>query len=264
MYKLVATDMDGTLLNEKHTLNKKTIDTIHKIKELGIKLVLVSGRGFNKLKPFEDELNIHDYAICLNGVNLYKDRKLISGQYMEDDMLYDVLRICEEKDVYSILFGDDEKVCVDKIIENYSSIEPYAGEAKAVGELSEFCRHNKIYKVTAFGEHEKLIKVENEVKNKFKDNINVLFSLPQYLEVFSSKVNKGKMLKKVAEYCNIKREEIIAIGDWDNDIPMLKYAGLGIAMDNGSKATKEAADYITKSNVEDGVAYALEKFILNV
>ena len=82
--------------------------------------------------------------------------------------------------------------------------------------------------------------------------------------MFSSKVNKGKMLKKVAEYCNIKREEIIAIGDWDNDIPMLKYAGLGIAMDNGSKATKEAADYITKSNVEDGVAYALEKFILNV
>ncbi|OBR94325.1 MULTISPECIES: Cof-type HAD-IIB family hydrolase [Clostridium] len=264
MYKLVAADMDGTLLNEKHTLNKKTIDTIQKIKKLGVKLVLVSGRGFNKLKYFENELNIRDFAICLNGVNLYKDKELISGQHMEDDMLYDVLHICEGKDVYPILFGDDEKVYVDKIIENYSSIEPYIGEAKAVGELTKFCRHNKIYKITVFGEHEKLVKVENEVRNKFKYNINAYFSLPQYLEIFSSKVNKGKMLQKVAEYCNIKREEIIAIGDWDNDIPMLKYAGLGIAMDNGSKATKEAADYITKSNVEDGAAYALEKFILNV
>lgn len=263
MYKLVAADMDGTLLNEKHVLNKKTIEAIQKIKKLGIKLVLVSGRGFNKLKPFEDQLNIHDFAICLNGVNLYKGKKLISGQYMEDDVLYDVLSICEKDEVYPILFGDDEGVYVDKIIKDYSSIEPYIGEVKAVGKLSEFCRKNKIYKITVYGKHEKLVKVENEIRNRFKNNINVYFSLPQYLEVFSIKADKGKMLRKVAEHCNIKKEEIIAFGDWDNDIPMLKYAGLGIAMNNGSKATKEAAEYITKSNVENGVAYALEKFILN-
>ncbi|MHC6180633.1 Cof-type HAD-IIB family hydrolase [Clostridium sp. JNZ X4-2] len=261
MYKLVSMDMDGTLLNEDHVLSKNTIDTVKKIKKLGVKVVLVSGRGINSLRDFADELDLDDFLICLNGANLYKREELISGEPIENEICSEIIHICEKNGIYIILF-DDAKVYIEKPTD-YMNLNAYIKKWNVVGKLSSFYNRQTMYKMVLLGDRKKLLKIKKEILDKFNDKINANFSLPNYLEIFSKNVDKGRMIKKVADHYNIKREQILSIGDWDNDMPMIKYAGFGIAMGNGCEALKSMADYVTKSNREDGAAYALEKFILN-
>ena len=91
----------------------------------------------------------------------------------------------------------------------------------------------------------------------------MLKSAPYFLEILDKRVTKGTGVKSLADALGIKAEEVMAIGDQENDIAMIEYAGVGVAMDNAIPAVKEAANFITKSNLEDGVAYAIEKYVLN-
>lgn len=261
MYKLISADMDGTLLNQNHVLSDKTVTTLKKVRELGIKVVLVSGREYNSLRFFMKQLGLENFTICLNGANLYRREKLVSGEPIEREICSEIIHLSEKNGVYVILF-DDKKVYVEKST-NYMNLGDYIEDWSAVGKLSSFYDNQTMYKIVLIEERKKLLKLKDILLDKFSHKINANFSLPNYLEIFSKKVDKGSMLKKVADHYGIKREDILAIGDWDNDIPMIKYAGFGIAMENGSRGLKSVADYITKSNREDGAAYAMEKFILS-
>ncbi|HBC95855.1 MAG TPA: hypothetical protein DC034_03540 [Clostridium sp.] len=261
MYKLVSADMDGTLLNENHVLSEKTVEAVKKVRNLGLKVILVSGREFNGLKNFLKELNLDDFAICLNGANLYRKNKLILGEPVDNSVCSKIIHMAEENNIYCILF-DEKKVYVEKFTD-YMNLNDYIAYFRMVGKLSSFFRNQPMYKIVLMQDRNKLLKIRKKILDEFGDKINANFSLPNYLEIFSKKVDKGSMLEKVAEYYGIKQNEILSIGDWDNDISMIKYAGFGIAMGNGSTGLKSAADYITKSNREDGAAYALKKFILD-
>ena len=261
MYKLVSMDMDGTLLNENHVLSKRTIEVVKKIQTLGIKVILVSGREFNGLKNFSNELGLEDFVICLNGANLYRKSKLILGEPIENKICSRIIHMSEKNNIYCILF-DEARVYIEKITD-YMNLSDYIAHWNEVGKLSSFFGSQPMYKIVLVEDRAKLLTIREEILYEFGNKINANFSLPNYLEIFNKKVDKGKMLKRVAEDYGINREEILSIGDWDNDISMINYAGFGIAMDNGSDGLKAAADYITKSNREDGAAYALEKFILN-
>ncbi|MCU7087315.1 sugar-phosphatase, partial [Salmonella enterica] len=104
-----------------------------------------------------------------------------------------------------------------------------------------------------------IARIPAEVKEKY----TVLKSAPYFLEILDKRVNKGTGVKSLAEALGIKPEEVMAIGDQENDIAMIEYAGMGVAMDNGIPSVKEVANFVTKSNLEDGVAWAIEKFVLN-
>lgn len=104
-----------------------------------------------------------------------------------------------------------------------------------------------------------IARIPAEVKEKY----TVLKSAPYFLEILDKSVTKGTGVKSLADALNIKPEEVMAIGDQENDIAMLEYAGMGVAMDNAIPSVKEVANFVTKTNLEDGVAYAIEKFVLN-
>ena len=104
-----------------------------------------------------------------------------------------------------------------------------------------------------------IARIPAEVKEKY----TVLKSAPYFLEILDKRVTKGTGVKSLADALGIQPEEVMAIGDQENDIAMIEYAGVGVAMDNAIPAVKEAANFITKSNLEDGVAYAIEKYVLN-
>ncbi len=104
-----------------------------------------------------------------------------------------------------------------------------------------------------------IARIPQEVKEKY----TVLKSAPYFLEILDKRVNKGTGVKSLADVLGIKPEEIMAIGDQENDIAMIEYAGVGVAMDNAIPSVKEVANFVTKSNLEDGVAFAIEKYVLN-
>ena len=104
-----------------------------------------------------------------------------------------------------------------------------------------------------------IARIPPEVKEKY----TVLKSSPYFLEILDKRVNKGTGVKSLADVLGIKAEEVMAIGDQENDIAMIEYAGVGVAMDNAIPAVKEVANFVTKSNLEDGVAWAIEKYVLS-
>jgi Cof subfamily protein (haloacid dehalogenase superfamily) len=123
--------------------------------------------------------------------------------------------------------------------------------------------NTQFLKVMMIDEPEILDKAIARIPADVKEKYTVLKSAPYFLEMLDKRVNKGTGVKSLADVLGIKPEEIMTIGDQENDIAMIEYAGVGVAMDNAIPSVKEVANFVTKSNLEDGVAYAIEKFVLN-
>lgn len=120
-----------------------------------------------------------------------------------------------------------------------------------------------INKILWYDEVERINEFQKELQGKLSSTVNFHTSQPFFLEFVDVNASKAIALEKLGEYYGIKREEMIAIGDGFNDLSMIEYAGLGVAMENAPSEIKEAADFVTLSNEDDGVAYVIEKFILS-
>ena len=264
LYKLVALDMDGTMLNEKRMLNDRVKYSIKKVREMGVKVILVSGRGYSAIRNFVEELELDEVVVSLNGAVATDctGEKLIFSENIDKDVCKNMLHLCEQMDVPTMLFVD-KNVYVEKM---NKGTEFFVNHDKAevipVGRLSAFYDDQPVGKLLMTEENSRLVTLRDRSKQQFGDRLTVTFSLPYYLEAYSPYIDKGVILEKVGLYYGIKKEEIIAMGDGENDIPMIEYAGLGIAMENAVDSLKAKADYITSTNVQDGVAEALEKFII--
>lgn len=264
MYKLIALDMDGTLLNEKHIVTDRVKEALKKAREMGVKVILSSGRAYKGIECYMDELDIKDLAITLNGAAVIdrKGEELIFSQCMDNDVSRKMIELANKHGIYNVLFIEND-MFVKEINEKGQFFQEHDRiRLKPVGNLDIFYKSQQVFKMLLIGENEELIKLRDEGKKLLGDRVCLTFSLPYFLEAYSPLVNKGIMLDKVAKYYGIKREEIIAMGDGENDIPMIEYAGIGIAMGNALQSVKDAADFITTTNVENGVAYAIHKFIL--
>lgn len=265
MYKLVALDIDGTLLNADREISDRVKKTIYDVRKKGVKVILSSGRGYMGVKRFVEELELEELVLCLNGaaVSDASGEELVFSENVDPNVCKKVIEFCEEHNIYTILFvGKDayvnERNHKAEFFELHDRIK-----VNAVGKLSRFYNGHPTGKLLMHDEYENLKKLRDRIENELKEKINVTFSLPYFLEAYSPKTSKGLMLSKVAEYYGIKREEVIAMGDGENDLSMIEYAGMGIAMGNAVDIVKQKANFITKPNTEDGVAYALEKFILS-
>lgn len=265
MYKLIAVDLDGTLLDENRRITEKVRNSINEAKKAGVKVVVVSGRGYSGIKQISESLNLNDLIISLNGALVTDSRgdKIIFSESLKSDMAKRVICISEEMDITPFLFVEKE-VYTEKYNDK---VQMYMNNDKVnvnfTGVLSKFYNGQPAGKLLLIDKHDRLLSIREKIHEIYHGNINITFSMPEFLEVYSSKVNKGVMLKKIADYYNIKKDEVIAIGDGENDISMIEYAGLGAAMGNAPVIVKEKADFITKSNSEDGAACVIEKFVLN-
>ena len=119
-------------------------------------------------------------------------------------------------------------------------------------------------KVLLVGPHEKLLPAKEELEGMYSDVLDLFFSMDFFLEVVPKNVGKDSSLDELLKIIGIQREELVACGDGMNDISMIKYAGLGVAMENAYPEVKEAADVIAPSNDDNGVAYVLEKYFLRI
>lgn len=266
MYKLIAIDMDGTLLREDKTVSDRTKETLRQAKEKGVKVVLASGRPLDGLNTYLDELRLvteEDYVLCFNGavVQNVATRKVVGRTVLKGKDLKRLYKVAKELNVNIHAFS--KQGCITPVLSKYSIHEgKINGIPVHVVDYNEMSDEEEIIKIMLVEEPEILEEAIKILPQELYKDYTVVRSAPFFLEFLNKSVNKGEGLRALAEYLDIKQEEIMSFGDAGNDLHMIEFAGMGVAMENAFPEVKEIANYITKSNEEDGVAYAVEQFIL--
>lgn len=268
MYKLIAIDLDGTLLNSNHEISEKNKETIKKCLDKKIKIILLSGREIYSIKEFAKELGIKEYISAYNGgiISDHTGRNVYFNNTLDKSVVKKLIDLNNGREDLLIIFAGDEIIVDNGESDLYKKFLKYTNSTPIIVEnIYEYLdgndKMNNVNKICYSNDHENLLKVKDEVNASVDEDLSTLFSLPIFLEVFNKAVSKGLALEKIASYYDISGDEIIAVGDGENDISMINYAGLGIAMENASEKLKKVSDYITLGNDKDGLSLALEKFI---
>ena len=290
MYKLIAIDLDGTLLNSYGVISEIDKDAIKKAIEKGVKVILTSGRGTMSVKNFANELEIDGDIICGNGAiiyNLQKDR-IIYNQYIDKKKVLQIINICEENSIYYNVFTEDtiltSSLAYNVLFYNQENIKKPDDKKTNINIIP------NIYKYVEEREKEDYLKIcicdKNDIifggimkKLKEVKNVNVMevahmarkliangtdyVPVEYYItEIMNQDADKWNAVKFLADKFEIKTEEIITIGDNVNDEKMLKNAGLGVAMGNSAPYIQKMAKKVTLDNNSGGVANVIEKYIL--
>lgn len=267
MFKLIALDMDGTLLNEGKKISEENNIAIKKAKEKGVKVVLATGRPIKGIENYLNELDLisdEDYCITYNGslvVNTGTKEILTQVLLKSEDVhyLYDLSKKLDI-DIHALTTSG----CITPKLSEYTELEIRMNNIPFEEiDFNNIKDDTEIVKVMFVGEEKKLSAVIEKLPREVYKKYNVVRSAPYFLEFLDKNVSKGTGVKALAEKLGINRSEIICVGDAGNDIDMIEYAGLGVAMKNAFPEVKKAANYITYSNEEDGVAHVINKFILD-
>lgn len=259
-YKLVAIDMDGTLLDDNQQVPEKNQAMIEKLADWGVDFVLASGRPYQSLHPYTEELEVYLPLISANGSIIRCT--LTDKIYHESSMPLELAReVVEygEKNGYSISLYYPDKIVTreQKMAQGHREKEGVKPEV-----VEKFAITTPPAKIIYHAVPAKIKKGVTYLSEKYEDQLYVTQSDDEYLEVMNLEVSKGEALKYMMERMDFAAEEVVAIGNNYNDVAMLKVAGLAVAMGNSPMGVKEAADFVTKSNQEAGVAYALEQIFL--
>ena len=269
---MIGLDLDGTVLTEQKELTARTKDAISRALAQGVVVLVATGRPWmgvpEELRNFP---GMH-YALTSNGarvIDTVEDR-VIEEHLLLPLLAQKVLEICGKYDTLQEVYFDgqgyapaDKMALAERYHRNPSMCEYMRKTRIPVEDISQLVRKenrglDKVQALFADMDERKLAWKELEAEG----GMELVGSLRYNIEINAAGVNKGKGLVNLGRMLGIRREEIMACGDGDNDIVMLKEAGFGVAMANGEEKVKEAADYITLSNEEDGVAAVVEKFIL--
>lgn len=268
MYKLIAIDMDGTLLRQDKTISDLTKNNLKKAAELGVKVVLATGRPIQGIKRYLEELeltNENDYVIAINGalVSRASDYSVISASAVltGKDVKY-IYNKVRDLETYFHVFTSKDDLVNQKSKFSDDEEKRLGLTIKVVDFLKDIEDEDEIHKVVLEEQKDILDKITSKIPSELFEKYNMIRSVDFMLEFMKKGCNKAIGLEKLAQYLGIKREEIIALGDADNDREMIEYAGLGVAMGNAKDEIKKLANYVTKSNEEDGVANVIDKFIL--
>ncbi|MDR0880672.1 MAG: HAD family hydrolase [Clostridioides sp.] len=263
-YKLVVSDMDGTLLDGTQEITTQNKDAIDMILENDMKFAIASGRMYCSAKNHVDYLNTDIPIIACNGAMIKSTSgELIYSNTIETEVALKILEILDKHDVYyqaqhsELLFSKD---LGSKGRGESQKLKAYMKTLDNVVTKKDFTEDilkNNILKFTVMDEAnpERLVGIREEL-SKIK-GIKMTSSMTCNIEIMSEDVDKGIALDMLAKHLNICSDEIIAVGDNYNDIEMLKYAGLGVAMGNAQEDVKKIADFITTSNDESGFANAV-------
>lgn len=267
-YKIIVLDLDGTLTNSKKEITLRTKQTLIRAQEKGVKVVLASGRPTYGIVPLAEQLELdkyEGYILSYNGGEIidWKTKDLLYKNLLDPDVL-PYLYKCAKDNGFAIVTYDGEFVLTENPEDEYVLKEALLNvmKIKKVDNFLEAVKH-PIAKCLIVGEAERLAVLEKEMYEHLKDCMGVFRSEPYFLELVPKGIDKAQSLSVLLKELNMSKDDLIAIGDGFNDLSMIKFAGMGIAMQNAQQTVKDNAKFITLSNDEDGVAYAVEKFVLN-
>lgn len=266
-YEILVLDIDGTLTNSRKEISDKTYRSIMAVQERGHKVVLASGRPTPGILPLAEKLKLAEYGgyiLSYNGAKIIScaDNQVIFQQVLEREYLPFLHKVSTENKIGLISYEGD-CVITDSPIDTFMEIESRINgiPIKQVTDFPSYIQFD-INKCLMTGEPEILKRLEPDLKSYFEDKLNIYRSEPFFLEIMPKNIDKAYSLGKLLDYLGLSREQMISCGDGFNDISMIEYAGMGVAMANAQDAVKSKADYITFSNDEDGIAHVIEEFML--
>lgn len=275
MYKLIALDLDGTLLTDDKKITRENLDTIHHLIEIGYEVVVATGRSYYSARILTENIKEHLIYICNNG-NIVRDAiddRIISTKYLKPEDSKIILQEGFSRDLEPIIhvdfFDEGYDVILDKNsyhVERYNKEPNKVIRAKIIEDKLEE-NLNRVLAMVYPGDLHILRDFHYAINDLYPDKFNShvmenIVMAEGLLEVMNPMGTKWNTLIEYAASLGIKADEIIAMGDDNNDIEMLMNAGLGIAMKNGNKLVKEVADMVTeKNNNESGVAFELKRVL---
>ena len=267
-YKLLVLDVDGTLLNDEREISKRTLAALLKVQQMGVRIVLASGRPTYGLMPLAQTLELGNYGgfvLSYNGCQIIKAQngEILFERRINPEML-PYLEKKARKNGFAIFTYHDDTLITDSPDNEYIKNEALLNNLKIIRE-DEFSTAIDFApcKCMLVSDKEKaLIGLEQHWEKRLAGTLDAFRSEPYFLEVVPCGVNKANTLGALLEHLGVTREEVIAVGDGVCDVTMLQLAGMGVAMGHSQDSVKVCADYVTASNEEDGVALAVEKLIL--
>lgn len=259
---LIALDLDGTLLTDEKTISLKTKDTLKKAREEGHIVMIATGRPFRSSEMYYKELELNTPIVNFNGAFMHHPTDHTWGTFhcpMDIKVAKDIIEACRSFHFYNIVAEVMDDVYFHYHDEKLLDIFSLGNPKITTGDLSDFLNDSPT-SLLIHTDEEELKKIRQHLTDVHAEVIeHRSWAAPFHvIEIIKSGLNKAIGLKKAAEFYQIPRERIIAFGDEDNDLEMLEFAGLGIAMGNATEEVKEIANATTRTNMEDGVAVYLE------
>ncbi|BDG67360.1 sugar-phosphatase [Enterococcus innesii] len=266
--KLIAIDIDGTLLNNDRKITPAVYKALKDAEKEGVRIVLCTGRPLTGVQDLLKELDLftdNDFVITYNGslVQKTKNQEIISEFGLSQDDYLFVEMTARKLGVHLHVETEDTMYTANRDISPYTIYEAFLVNMPLKYRTpEEMTADLNIIKMMMIDDPEILDQIIPQLPSSLTDNYNVVKSAPYFLEVLNKQAHKGAAVKKLAEHLGIRQEEVMAIGDNENDLTMVEYAGIGVAMANATENVKNAADVLTASNEEDGVAEVINKFVL--
>lgn len=267
MYKLLVLDLDGTLTNSQKKITGKTKEAIRKAQEKGIKVVLASGRPTYGIVPLANELRLDTlggYILSYNGGEIidWKTKEVLHARQLDPQVLPYLYKSAKKND-FAIITYQNQFIITESPDDIYVHKEAFLNkmEIKKVDNFLSYVDY-PVSKCLITGESEQLIVLEKEMNDYLKGTMGVFRSEPFFLELVPNGIDKAQSLGILLEKLGMTADEMMACGDGFNDLSMIQFAGLGVAMGNAQLIVRQQADFITLSNEEDGVAHVVERFLL--
>ncbi len=264
-YKMIVADCDDTILNSELSYSQHFRDTLHEYLSKGGKFVIATGRMTSSVLPYCYDLGLTGEVITYQGAvtaDILTGKTLSITQITYKDA-FELAEYIEQLGYYYHIYDGDCFYTKEVAPESQRYAKFVNSDYKALGyNTSTFIKNNKICptKMMIITDSRKIMPLIKHLTQKFPQRFLFNTSKKWMVEIVPSTINKGIAVAKLAEKYGIKREEVICIGDSLNDIAMIEYAGLGVAMGNGSIEAKQSADIIAPSNDDDGVAYIINKY----
>ena len=261
-YDLVAIDVDGTLLDSQNNLSDDNVLAIRAVRERGIGVTLVSGRGHLPLRQLLQRLDLQQPFIGSGGAYIADP---VTGQVIEHSLLdrrdVDIMVGLARTAQVGIFFEEQDRLIGEASAEIIDSIRGISGVEVSVTQDILHATQEAPTKMFMTSEHAVLVPLEQEIRQRHLE-VNLVYSAPIYLEATRQGINKGYALQRLSAHLRIPLERIAVLGDGGNDVSMFEIAGLAIAMGNALPEVKAAADVIAPTNDAGGVAWALRELIL--
>lgn len=265
MYRLIALDLDGTLLNSNHDISDVNRAAICEAVKHGVSVVLASARPYRSVVPAAEKLGLSDvYLIAAGGsdVRLYPSGTIVYRASLSPNEVRLCVDFCHRYNQYFQAFRIDGSYYFEKrtdFSDAYESVFHYSGEETDFTKW----KYDDCCKVMVISPDDEADPVHESAQKELNDQFLVVKSWYNMTEFHPLAGGKAGALSAISQAAGIPREEIIAVGDDTIDLPMLQWAGLGVAMGNAPDTVKSAADWVAPTNEEDGVAAVIRKFILD-
>ena len=263
-FRLLACDLDGTILRDNKYLSKRVKTALFQVREQGIQVALATGRSYHATLPFARLLDIRLPIICYQGglIQHPGTGKVVHKALLPEDLVQEAIELSRARDWQILLYTAKEILLTEYRLAREIYGEMFGPTVRRIDDLSSAIDLGVI-KMTIMAPEGEIPSIHGELGQRFAGRLEIVRSHSLLVEAAPPGTSKATGLAWLAEHLAVPRRQIMAIGDQDNDAPMVAWAGLGVAMGNGSPLCKRMADWIAPTIDEDGSAVAIERFLLS-